>query len=297
MPEYLAPGVFVEEVSFRAKSIEGVATSTTGFAGMTRYGPVRYAHGPEPVEPRLITSFAEYERVFGGLEALFAGGAERVNYMAHAARAFFLNGGQRLYVARVFDPPAAGDGVARHTVAAGLTWAARWPGKAGEVLVDVQATRSRNVSVVENGVVRAQGAKHGSLVEVLAAAPPATAKDDDPLDAATLAVVTVDADNRQTFHGVAVANTSFLRLVDLRVIVQTSAETTDVYDGLSAHPQHKRALTRILQLDDPADENAAVWLDWNPVAADENAMAALVTAAAVALQAGPAVRLQGGLDG
>ena len=39
MPEYLAPGVYVEEVSFRSKSIEGVPTSTTGFAGMTRYGP------------------------------------------------------------------------------------------------------------------------------------------------------------------------------------------------------------------------------------------------------------------
>ena len=36
MPEYLAPGVYVEEVSFRSKSIEGVPTSTTGFAGMTR---------------------------------------------------------------------------------------------------------------------------------------------------------------------------------------------------------------------------------------------------------------------
>ncbi len=32
MPEYLAPGVCVEEVSFRAKTIEGVPTSTTGFA-------------------------------------------------------------------------------------------------------------------------------------------------------------------------------------------------------------------------------------------------------------------------
>lgn len=29
MPEYLAPGVFVEETSFRQKSIEGVSTSTT----------------------------------------------------------------------------------------------------------------------------------------------------------------------------------------------------------------------------------------------------------------------------
>ena len=30
MPEYLAPGVFVEETSFRAKTIEGVSTTTTG---------------------------------------------------------------------------------------------------------------------------------------------------------------------------------------------------------------------------------------------------------------------------
>jgi len=40
MPEYLAPGVFVEETSFRSKSIEGVSTSTTAFVGPTRSGPV-----------------------------------------------------------------------------------------------------------------------------------------------------------------------------------------------------------------------------------------------------------------
>ena len=39
MPEYLAPGVYVEEVSFRSKSIEGVSTTTTGFIGPARYGP------------------------------------------------------------------------------------------------------------------------------------------------------------------------------------------------------------------------------------------------------------------
>ena len=66
MPEYLAPGVFVEEVSFRSKSIEGVATSTTGFVGMTRWGPVCFPDGPTTCEPRLITSFTEFERVYGG---------------------------------------------------------------------------------------------------------------------------------------------------------------------------------------------------------------------------------------
>ena len=40
MPEYLTPGVYLEETSFRSKSIEGVPTSTFGMAGVTLYGPV-----------------------------------------------------------------------------------------------------------------------------------------------------------------------------------------------------------------------------------------------------------------
>src|SRR2546423_13774952 len=89
MPEYLAPGVYVEEVSFRSKSIEGVSTSTTGFAGMTRYGPVQYAGGPRTSEPRLITSFTEFERVYGGGGSPRPGGpggGERLSYAAHPPR-------------------------------------------------------------------------------------------------------------------------------------------------------------------------------------------------------------------
>src|SRR6186997_2158759 len=98
MPEYLAPGVYVEEVSFRSKTIEGVPTSTTGFAGLTRFGPTWFSGGPTTTEPRLITSFTEFERVYGGLEPLGVptDADERVGYLAHAARAFFLNGGKRL---------------------------------------------------------------------------------------------------------------------------------------------------------------------------------------------------------
>jgi ABC-type nitrate/sulfonate/bicarbonate transport system permease component len=33
VPEYLAPGVYVEETGYRSKAIEGVSTSTRGFAG------------------------------------------------------------------------------------------------------------------------------------------------------------------------------------------------------------------------------------------------------------------------
>ena len=60
MPEYLSPGVYVEETTFRARSIEGVATSTAGFVGQCRYGPTSG-------EPVLITSFDEFERMFGSL--------------------------------------------------------------------------------------------------------------------------------------------------------------------------------------------------------------------------------------
>jgi phage tail sheath protein FI len=38
MPEYLAPGVYVEEVELPAKSIEGVSTSTKAFVGSIRRG-------------------------------------------------------------------------------------------------------------------------------------------------------------------------------------------------------------------------------------------------------------------
>ena len=63
MPEYLAPGVYVEEVSFRQKTIEGVSTSTTGFIGPTRFGPLLG-------EPELITSFTDFERIYGGIDRL-----------------------------------------------------------------------------------------------------------------------------------------------------------------------------------------------------------------------------------
>ncbi|HIE54570.1 MAG TPA: phage tail protein, partial [Chromatiaceae bacterium] len=101
MPEYLAPGVFVEEVSFRQKSIEGVSTSTTGFVGPTRFGPVAD-------EPPLLTSVAEFERIYGGLDQMSFNGHQNAthNYLAQAVRAYFAEGGKRLYVSRVFSPIA-----------------------------------------------------------------------------------------------------------------------------------------------------------------------------------------------
>jgi phage tail sheath protein FI len=147
MPEYLAPGVFVEEVSYRAKSIEGVSTTTTGFVGATRYGPI-------DIEPDVITSLVEYERVYGGRQPLeFTDGGTPVdNYMWNAVRAFFEEGGKRLYVARAFNAPDIESACATVTdpvPPANVAIRARFPGRAGDGRVRLQFSVSPNRMVTE----------------------------------------------------------------------------------------------------------------------------------------------------
>jgi phage tail sheath protein FI len=101
MPEYLAPGVYVEEIDMGSKPIEGVSTSTTGAVGVTERGPVNV--------PILVTSYGEYTRWFGErldiLDYSNAGGPHC--YLPHAAEGFFTNGGKRLYVTRILDTAGA----------------------------------------------------------------------------------------------------------------------------------------------------------------------------------------------
>jgi len=90
MPEYLSPGVYVEEISTGAKPIEGVGTSTAGFLGATE-------RGPEP--PRLITSWLEFQRWYGGY-------IPDTSYLSYAVQGFFDNGGQRCFIGRVASKTA-----------------------------------------------------------------------------------------------------------------------------------------------------------------------------------------------
>ena len=308
MPEYLSPGVYVEEVSFRSKSLEGVPTSTTGMAGLTRYGPVWYRLGPSSNEPRLLTSFTEFERVYGGLEATHPDGDERINYLAHAARAFFMNGGQRLYVSRVFvqnTPLTDYDGCARRavTLAGGgtATWRARWPGDAGEVHVRAEVLRSKNLAFDSGGgVVQVKRARAGAVVEIIPAAGPIPVGN-APANLAQLAVVQVDAAGVQTFirnaAAVVPAATDIIQLLELRVTVSVDAERTDVHNELGLHPAQKRYIGKILQRDDPEDEDAVVWLDWDPEPPADPEPLFLPARLLAALQANASPRLDGGDDG
>jgi phage tail sheath protein FI len=96
VPEYLSPGVYVEEIELGQRPIEGVSTSTAGIVGVAE-------RGPEDV-PILITSYPEYQRTFGGY--LDPRDFPDTWYLPYAAEGFFQNGGQRVYVVRVASPQA-----------------------------------------------------------------------------------------------------------------------------------------------------------------------------------------------
>ncbi|KAF4406242.1 MULTISPECIES: phage tail sheath C-terminal domain-containing protein [Streptomyces] len=85
------PGVYIEELPSSVRTIAAVTTSVTAFVGHTRRGPLN--------QPVRITSFADFERRFGGLTSQSA-----VSYAVHQ---FFGNGGTVAVVVRV---AAAGTG-------------------------------------------------------------------------------------------------------------------------------------------------------------------------------------------
>ena len=112
MPEYLAPGVFIEEIERGPVPIEGVATSTAAFLGETERGPTR---------PWLVTSFNDYRRLLRHRVSV------KRKYMPYALSAFFENGGRRAYVCRIVGPGAPSAG---RTVG-GLRIDAIGPGRSG----------------------------------------------------------------------------------------------------------------------------------------------------------------------
>lgn len=123
MPEYLAPGVFIEEIERGPRPIEGVATSTAAFLGEAERGPT---------QPLLVTSFNEYRRNFGG-----AFGADK--FLPYAASGFFENGGRRAYVCRLTPSDAQTAGI----TLGGIDLLASGPGSWGNrTLVKMAAASS-----------------------------------------------------------------------------------------------------------------------------------------------------------
>jgi uncharacterized protein len=93
--ELLHPGVYVQEISSGVRPIQGVSTSTAAFIGVTDKGPLPGTLLPtgRVAQPVLITSFTDYLRQFGGFR--------RDSFLTYAVKAFYDNGGRRVYIVRV----------------------------------------------------------------------------------------------------------------------------------------------------------------------------------------------------
>lgn len=104
------PGVYIEEISSGVHTITGVATSITAFVGRAVTGPVN--------DPTLISSFADFQRAFGGLDPLYP--------MSYAVQDFYTNGGALAVIVRLFK--SAGDGLSKNADT-GLHLQAAYPGK------------------------------------------------------------------------------------------------------------------------------------------------------------------------
>ena len=101
MPEYLSPGVYIEEVNVGPRPIEGVGTAMAAFVGFAPAGPAN--------KPVLVTNWSQYVENFSSIEEdgkvnPYMAGA----YLAHAVYGYFTNGGTRCYVTRLL-PSAKGD--------------------------------------------------------------------------------------------------------------------------------------------------------------------------------------------
>lgn len=82
---YSYPGVYIEEIPSGVHTITGVSTSDTAFVDFFRRGPLDRAIR--------VSSFAEFERVFGGLNVL--------SEASYAIQQYFRNGGSVAWVVRV----------------------------------------------------------------------------------------------------------------------------------------------------------------------------------------------------
>ena len=131
MAQVSYPGVYIVEKASGVRTITGVATSIAAFIGYTRKGVTDKAIA--------ITSFADFERRFGGMD--------QDSPVSYAVRQFFMNGGTQALIVRVVADQAATGWTLQGDAADVLDVAATSPGTWANTLritVEVDAPGMRN---------------------------------------------------------------------------------------------------------------------------------------------------------
>jgi phage tail sheath protein FI len=85
-PPVSYPGVYIQEVESDVHTITPVDTATTAFIGRTARGPVN--------QPVICNGFADFQRIFGGIWSQ--------SKLGYAVDDFFLNGGAKAVIVRVY---------------------------------------------------------------------------------------------------------------------------------------------------------------------------------------------------
>jgi uncharacterized protein len=100
MPTYTAPGVYVEEVPSSQKVLSAAPTAITAFVGFTERAPNDDPNDPQGLAPRLVTSWSQFENLYGG----FSEGC----VLPLSVYGYFANGGSIAYICRIANSEPAG---------------------------------------------------------------------------------------------------------------------------------------------------------------------------------------------
>ena len=101
MPTYTAPGVYVEEIPSTQKVLASAPTAVAAFVGFTERAPLDDPNDPQGLAPRLVTSWNQFESLYGG----FVEGA----VLPLSVYGYFLNGGSLAYIVRVPNAEPSGE--------------------------------------------------------------------------------------------------------------------------------------------------------------------------------------------
>lgn len=110
MPTYTAPGVYVEEVVSSQKVLSSAPTAIAAFVGFTEKAPTNDPNDPEGLSPRLVTSWTQFENLYGS----FVPGA----ILPLSVYGYFANGGSIAYIVRIPNTSPAGEPSRRELPAA-----------------------------------------------------------------------------------------------------------------------------------------------------------------------------------
>ncbi|WP_346014074.1 phage tail sheath family protein [Pseudoflavonifractor capillosus] len=214
----------MEEYDSGATPMQGVSTSTAGFVGLAERGPVIG-------QPQLVTSFADYKRMYGGYLSQAAYGSNR--FLPYAVEQFFANGGARAYIMRAVP----GDAKAGSRTAGVLKLTAANPGAWAEDLrvVVTPASKAKTQVLAVNGadltLKNADGFNPGDVVELFDGKTAAHATVKSVLDK----VVTLDAPCTLDVADTKVGTAKYIKTCEITLTARLG-ETVETFENLSLKP-------------------------------------------------------------